>query len=115
MSRFEGRVAVITGAARGIEFATAARFAEEGAAVAVVDLDETAAEEAAAKLPGRAVGSGADVRDAASVDAAIVRTVEELGGVHILVNNAGVTRDNLLFKMTEQDWDAVMAIHLLAQ
>ncbi|MFJ9565248.1 SDR family NAD(P)-dependent oxidoreductase [Streptomyces fuscichromogenes] len=112
MNRFEGRVAVITGAARGIGFATAARLAEEGAAVAVVDLDEAAAGEAAAKLPGKSVGIGADVSDAASVDAAVARAVEELGGLHILVNNAGVTRDNLLFKMTEQDWDVVMAVHL---
>ena len=108
-------MAVITGAARGIGFATAARFAEEGASVAVVDLDESAAVAAAAKLPmtsGMAVGIGADVSHASSVDAAITRTVEELGGLHILVNNAGVTRDNLLFKMTEQEWDTVMAVHL---
>ena len=112
MGRFDGRVAVITGAARGIGFGTAQRFSEEGAAVAIVDLDETAAAEAARSLPGRAVGIGADVSDKASVDAAIARVVEELGGLHILVNNAGVTRDNLLFKMTEVDWDLVMGVHL---
>jgi 3-oxoacyl-[acyl-carrier protein] reductase len=112
MGRFDGRVAVITGAARGIGFGTAQRFSEEGAAVAIVDLDETAAAEAAAKLPGKAVGIGADVGDKASVDAAIERVVAELGGIHILVNNAGVTRDNLLFKMTEVDWDLVMGVHL---
>ncbi|MEI5672248.1 MULTISPECIES: SDR family NAD(P)-dependent oxidoreductase [unclassified Nocardioides] len=112
MGRFDGRVAVITGAARGIGFGTAQRFSEEGAAVAVVDLDESAAAEAAASLPGTAVGIGADVSDKASVDAAIARVVEELGGIHVLVNNAGVTRDNLLFKMTEVDWDLVMGVHL---
>ena len=112
MGRFDGRVAVITGAARGIGFGTAQRFSDEGAAVAIVDLDETAAAEAARSLPGRAVGIGADVSDKASVDAAIARVVEELGGLHILVNNAGVTRDNLLFKMTEVDWDLVMGVHL---
>lgn len=112
MGRFDGRVAVVTGAARGIGFGTATRFSEEGAAVAIIDLDEGAAAEAAAKLPGTAVGIGADVSDAASVDAAVARVVEELGGIHILVNNAGITRDNLLFKMSEVDWDLVMGVHL---
>jgi len=114
VGRFDGRVAVITGAARGIGFGTATRFAEEGASVAVVDLDESAAGEAAGRLPGDAthVGIGADVSDAASVDAAVARVVQELGGIHILVNNAGITRDNLLFKMTEDDWDLVMGVHL---
>jgi 3-oxoacyl-[acyl-carrier protein] reductase len=123
MGRFDGRVAVITGAARGIGFGTATRFAEEGAAVAILDLDESAAAEAAAKLVStsstgekseqtKAIGIGADVSDAASVDAAVTRVVEELGGIHILVNNAGITRDNLLFKMTEEDWDLVMNVHL---
>jgi 3-oxoacyl-[acyl-carrier protein] reductase len=116
MSRFEGRVAVITGAARGIGFGTATRFAEEGASVAIVDLDEAAAAEAAAKLPlvegATAIGVGADVSDGASVEAGIDRIVTVLGGIHILVNNAGITRDNLLFKMTEEDWDLVMGVHL---
>jgi 3-oxoacyl-[acyl-carrier protein] reductase len=116
MARFDGKVAVITGAARGIGFGTAQRFAAEGASVAIVDLDETAASEAAAKLEladgAKAIGIGANVSDAASVDAAIERVVTELGGIHILVNNAGITRDNLLFKMTEEDWDLVMGVHL---
>jgi 3-oxoacyl-[acyl-carrier protein] reductase len=113
MGRFDGRVAVVTGAARGIGFGTATRFAEEGAAVAIIDLDESAAAEAAARLPAeKAIGIGCDVSNAASVDAAIARVVEELGGIHILVNNAGITRDNLLFKMTEDDWDLVMNVHL---
>ena len=119
MGRFDGRVAVITGAARGIGFGVATRFAEEGASVAIVDLDESAAAEAAAKLPASAdgksakhIGIGANVGDGASVDAAIERVVTELGGIHILMNNAGITRDNLLFKMSEDDWDLVMNVHL---
>jgi len=112
MGRFEGRVAVITGAARGIGFGIASRFAEEGASVAIVDLDEAQAAEAAAKLPTKSIGIGCDVADAASVDAAVERVVSELGGIHVLVNNAGITRDNLLFKMTEDDWDSVMNVHL---
>jgi 3-oxoacyl-[acyl-carrier protein] reductase len=116
MGRFDGRVAVVTGAARGIGFGTATRFAEEGASVAILDLDESSAAEAAAKLPlvdgAKAVGIGADVSNTESADAAVERVVAELGGIHILVNNAGVTRDNLLFKMTDDDWDLVMNVHL---
>jgi len=116
MGRFDGRVAVITGAARGIGFGVATRFAEEGASVAIVDLDETAASDAAAKLAAvdgaKHIGIGANVGDGASVDAAIERVVSDLGGIHILMNNAGITRDNLLFKMTEDDWDLVMNVHL---
>lgn len=113
MGRFDGRVAVITGAARGIGFTTAEAFATEGAKVAVVDLDESAAAEAAAKLPGGGhIGIGANVAKAQDVEAAFARVADELGGVHILMNNAGVTRDNLLFKMTEDDWDIVMGVHL---
>src|SRR3990170_4969366 len=117
MGRYDGRVAVITGAAQGIGFGCATRFAEEGASVAIVDLDESAA---AAKLPvstgsttgTQHIGIGCDVSDSAAVDAAVTRVVEDLGGIHVLVNNAGITRDNLLFKMTEEDWDLVMNVHL---
>jgi len=116
MGRYDGRVAVISGAARGIGFGIATRLAEEGASVAIVDLDEAAASEAAGRLPladgAKAIGIGANVSDGASVDAAIERVVAELGGIHVLVNNAGITRDNLLFKMTEDDWDLVMGVHL---
>ncbi|MFC7362543.1 SDR family NAD(P)-dependent oxidoreductase [Nocardioides astragali] len=116
MGRFDRRVAVITGAARGIGFGIAQRFASEGASIAILDLDETAAQDAADRLQpvdgARAIGVGCDVVDSAAAEAAVQRVVDELGGIHILVNNAGVTRDNLLFKMTEEDWDLVMGVHL---
>ncbi len=116
MGRFDGRVAVITGAARGIGFGIAQRFASEGASIAILDLDEASAQEAAGRLElghgSSAIGVACDVANGAAAEAAVQRVVEELGGVHILVNNAGVTRDNLLFKMTEEDWDVVMGVHL---
>jgi 3-oxoacyl-[acyl-carrier protein] reductase len=113
MGRFDGRVAIITGAARGIGAGTAKRFADEGATVAVLDLDEGQAKATADSLrAARAVGVGCNVADEASVQAAVDRVLDELGGLHILVNNAGITRDNLLFKMTVEDWDSVMGVHL---
>jgi 3-oxoacyl-[acyl-carrier protein] reductase len=114
MGRYDGRVAIITGAARGIGAGTAKRFADEGAAVAIFDINEEQAAETAAGLGGaaQAIGVGVDVTDAASVEAGVARVISELGGLHVIVNNAGITRDNLLFKLTEDDWDAVMNVHL---
>ena len=113
MHRFTGRVAVVTGAARGIGAATARRLAGEGAAVAVLDLDAAQAERTAADLgAGRAIGVGCDVADKASVEVAIGRVAAELGGLHVLVNNAGITRDNMLFRMTDDEWDSVISVHL---
>ena len=113
MSRYADRVVVVTGAARGIGAGTAKRFADEGAAVAVLDLAEDAAAATAEGLGAtRAIGVGCDVSKADSVDAAVERVVSELGKIDVLVNNAGVTRDNLLFKMSEDDWDMVMNVHL---
>ncbi|SKC82698.1 3-oxoacyl-ACP reductase FabG [Krasilnikoviella flava] len=109
------RVAVVTGAARGIGAATARRLAADGHAVAVLDLLEEQASETAAGIVadgGRAIGLGVDVADAAAVEAAVARVTDELGAPTILVNNAGILRDNLLFKMTEDDWDAVLRVHL---
>lgn len=107
--------AIVTGAARGIGAATALRLAADGHSVAVIDLDEAAARTTAEKITaagGCAIALTADVADAASVDAAVDRVVAELGAPGILVNNAGVLRDNMLFKMTESDWDTVMNVHL---
>jgi 3-oxoacyl-[acyl-carrier protein] reductase len=109
------RTAVVTGAARGIGAAVAARLAADGHAVAVVDLDETACADTVAtitKAGGKALAVGCDVSDEAAVAAAVARIVEEVGGPTILVNNAGILRDNLLFKMSVEDWDAVMNVHL---
>jgi 3-oxoacyl-[acyl-carrier protein] reductase len=109
------RVAVVTGAARGIGAATALRLAQDGFAVAVLDLDESAAKgtvEAIEAAGGKALAVGADVSDAEAVQAAVDRVAAELGGPIVLINNAGVTRDNMLFKMTETDWDMVMNVHL---
>jgi 3-oxoacyl-[acyl-carrier protein] reductase len=109
------RVAIVTGAARGIGAATAVRLAKDGHAVAVLDLDEASCAgtvEAITNAGGRAIAVGVDVSKADQVEAAVQRVADELGAPTILVNNAGIIRDNLIFKMTEDDWDAVMGVHL---
>ncbi|WP_344647186.1 3-oxoacyl-ACP reductase FabG [Cryptosporangium japonicum] len=115
MQRFSGRVAVVTGAARGIGAATARRLAAEGATVAVVGLREDTAKLVAADITadgGSACAYGADVSDRDEVAAVFDRIVAEHGKLDVLVNNAGITRDNLLFKMSYDDWDAVLRTNL---
>jgi 3-oxoacyl-[acyl-carrier protein] reductase len=109
------RIAVVTGAGRGIGAATAARLAGDGFAVAVVDLTEENGAETVAAIAdkgGRALAVGADVSNEESVAAAFETIAAELGAPSVLVNNAGVLRDNLLFKMSVDDWDTVMSVHL---
>ena len=106
--RFEGKNAVVTGAARGIGAATAQRLASEGARVVVADFDEATAQETAVRIGNGAVAVRCDVTKRDEVEAAI----EAAGSVDILVTCAGIIRDNLLFKMTDDDWDAVIDTHL---
>jgi 3-oxoacyl-[acyl-carrier protein] reductase len=109
------RIAIVTGSARGIGAATARRLAADGMAVAVLDLDEAACAGTVKEIAdagGRAVAVGADVSSSEQVKAAVEQVVAELGAPTVLVNNAGVIRDNLLFKMSEDDWDTVLGVHL---
>jgi 3-oxoacyl-[acyl-carrier protein] reductase len=109
------RVAIVTGAARGIGAAIAHRLAADGMAVGVVDLDEQGSERTAKEIienGGRAIPVGADVADERAANDAVQRTAAELGPVAVLINSAGIIRDNLIFKMSTTDWDSVMDVHL---
>jgi len=108
--RFKDRVALITGGGRGIGAATAELFASEGAKVVVSDMDEAPAREVADPIKGLAIACDVTKREA--VEAMIERTVKELGRIDVLVTCAGIIRDNLLHKMTDDDWDSVIDTHL---
>lgn len=117
MKEFDSKIALVTGAAMGMGAAIASAFAREGATVAMLDLDERALEEQAAAVEqqgGRSIPLVADLRDASQVDAAFDRLATELGGVDVLVNNAGVARIAPLTELTEEDWDFVLDINLKA-
>jgi 3-oxoacyl-[acyl-carrier protein] reductase len=115
MTGVEKRVALVTGAGQGIGSAVAQRLAAEGARVGVLDRDENSAQvvaEAIRQGGGDAIALHADVSSREQLSRCVDDLVEQFGGLHILVNNAGVLRDNLLFKMTDEDWTTVMDVHL---
>ncbi len=115
VGRLSGRVAIVTGAARGIGAAEALRMARDGANIAVLDLSAEAGQQTVAAVEeagAEAMAVACDVSDAEQVNDAFEKVVERFGRIDILVNNAGVLRDNLSFKMSEDDWDTVLDIHL---
>jgi len=114
MKGLDGKVAMVTGGARGIGKAIAAELAGAGAKVAVVDLDLANAEATAGELGGGAKGFKANVAQAQDVEAVVAEIERDLGPIDILVNNAGITRDNLLVRLSEADWDAVLSVNLKA-
>jgi 3-oxoacyl-[acyl-carrier protein] reductase len=110
--RFEGKVALVTGGGRGIGAATSGLFAGEGASVAVCDMDEAPAQEVAGPLGERAIAVACDVTRRDQVEGAVQKAVEAFGRLDILVACAGITRDNLVHKMSDEDWDGVIDTHL---
>lgn len=114
MSLLTGQTAVVTGGAQGLGFAIAQRFVSEGARVVLGDLDLDATDAAAKRLGGDDVAAAVrcDVTRAEEVDALVAAAVNRFGGLDVMVNNAGITRDATLRKMTEEQFDQVIAVHL---
>lgn len=113
MSLLSGQTAVVTGGAQGLGYAIAERFIAEGARVVLGDLDLSATEEAAKRLgDDKAIAVRSDVTEIADVEALVAAAVDTFGGLDIMVNNAGITRDATLRKMTEEQFDQVIAVHL---
>ncbi len=113
--RLKDKVAIVTGSARGIGFETAKRFAEEGAAVVICDLNEDGVQAAVKSIEnagGKAMGISVNVTDPAQVAAAVEKTLSAYGRLDCLVNNAGITADNTLVKMSEDEWDRVIDVNL---
>jgi len=110
MTRFEQKTVLVTGGARGIGAATATRLASEGARVVIADFDEAAAQETAQAIGGHAVRC--DVTNREEVEAAVEAAAAHSGSLDVLVTCAGIIRDNMLFKMTDEDWGAVIDTHL---
>ena len=115
MGNLEGKVAIVTGAGRGIGQQIAKKLAEQGAKVAVVDLKAEWCEETVGlvKAAGsEAIGLGCNVAESADVDATVKAVIAKFGTVDIMVNNAGITKDGLLMRMSDDDWDAVLNVNL---
>jgi 3-oxoacyl-[acyl-carrier protein] reductase len=111
--RLKDKVALITGSAQGIGFATAQAFVSQGARVAIVDVNEALAKTSAASLGvDQAIGLGCDVTRFDQAESVVKSVVEKWGKIDILVNNAGITKDNLLMRMSEADWDLVIDVNL---
>lgn len=110
--RFQDKIVVVTGASRGIGREIAEAFAKEGAKVACVATTQGGAQATADAIGGGAKAYACDVSDAAAVEALFAQVQEELGTPHVLVNNAGITRDTLLIRMKDEDWDRVLSVNL---
>jgi 3-oxoacyl-[acyl-carrier protein] reductase len=115
MRRLEGKVALVTGGSRGIGRVIALRLSAEGAKVVVNATTKAGAEKTAEEIRqsgGEAIGLEANIADAKQVEALIKQTVDQFGGLHVLVNNAGITRDNLVMRMSDEEWNQVIATNL---